>query len=180
MSQKATPTPLKILTGNPGHKPINKNEPKPLAAEPTCPAHLKGEARREWKRLIPELMTLGLMSRIDRGAFAGYCQCWARWVEAEKALAEGGLVVRKYLPRPSKRPVGRPRKDEVEPAAAQPEPEPLFNLVVSPYVRIVNETLQQMRLYLVEFGLTPSSRAGLSVDSGKPGKVESRDRRTGG
>lgn len=77
------PAPLKLLAGNPGHRPIPA-EVKPKAGLPSCPVFLLPEARREWRRLGPELDRLGLMTMADRSSFAAYCQAWARWVEAEK------------------------------------------------------------------------------------------------
>lgn len=78
------PAPVKLLAGNPGHRPIPA-EVKPKPGLPTCPMWLLPEAKREWRRLGPELDRLGLMTTADRSAFAGYCQAWARWIEAEKA-----------------------------------------------------------------------------------------------
>lgn len=53
---------------------------------PDCPRHLLKEARKEWKRITPELEKLGLISRIDRTALALYCQEYAWWVWHDEAL----------------------------------------------------------------------------------------------
>jgi P27 family predicted phage terminase small subunit len=53
---------------------------------PHCPRHLLKEARKEWKRIAPELEALGLISRIDRAALALYCQEYAWWVWHDEAL----------------------------------------------------------------------------------------------
>ncbi|MBD3675592.1 MAG: phage terminase small subunit P27 family [Planctomycetaceae bacterium] len=55
---------------------------------PTCPVILKGEAKREWKRLTEELDNQGLINHLDRGILANYCLAWGRWVELEKQLTE--------------------------------------------------------------------------------------------
>lgn len=133
--RKPKPTYLKLLEGNPGHRPLNKNEPKPPPATPRCPRHLSAEARREWSRVTPLLATLGLLTRIDRAALAMYCEAWGRWVEAEDALKKYGVMV--------KSPNGFPMQ--------------------SPYLAVANMAMQQMRGLLTEFGMSPASRTRLSV-----------------
>src|SRR5574340_320662 len=83
---------------------------------PACPPHLQGEARKEWRRLGKKLVTWRLMTEIDQGALALYCTAWARWVEAEEALAKYGTVI--------KSPNGYP--------------------VQSPYLAIANKAMEQM------------------------------------
>src|ERR1700680_4917197 len=74
---KPKPTTLKLLTGNPGKRPLNDAEPQPLVGDPGCPSWLDAEAKREWKRIAPELVSLGLLTILDRATFAAYCQAWA-------------------------------------------------------------------------------------------------------
>jgi len=84
-----------------------------------------------------QLSALGLLTAIDASAFAAYCVIYARWVEAEIALKTTGPVVRA--------PSGYP--------------------ILSPFYTVANQSLAQMRSYLVEFGMTPSSRSRTSVRS---------------
>ncbi len=133
------PTALKLAAGNPGHRPLNQSEPKPEAVTPTCPPHLSRAAKAEWKRIVPELEKLGLLTRIDRAALAAYCGSWARWVQAEKKLDKGNLVV--IAPNGYETP--------------------------SAWFTISRTAADQMRKFLVEFGLTPSSRSRLSVEKPK-------------
>lgn len=141
--RKPKPTELKKLDGNPGKRPLNLGEPTPTVKKPTCPAHLVGEARKEWNRMVKLLMALKLLTEIDRAALAGYCQAWARWIEAEKKIADDGMTI------------------ETDKG----------NLIQSPYVGIANQSMKQMRAFLIEFGMTPSSRSRVSVptaDAGDP------------
>jgi P27 family predicted phage terminase small subunit len=93
--RKPTPIALRLLRGNPGRRRLPKQQAKP-AAGATCPRSLSAEARAEWRRLQPELLRLGLLSRIDRAAFAAYCEAWAdfRWavvtIKAEGRVIESG------------------------------------------------------------------------------------------
>ena len=87
------PTALKVLRGNPGKRALNRREPKPAPVPPKCPGWLDKVARQEWRRVVPVLDRLGLVTQADLQALAGYCQSWARWRQAEAEIAEGGLIV---------------------------------------------------------------------------------------
>ena len=76
--RKPRPTHLKILEGNPGKRSLTKNEPKPRPVNPTQPDWLLREAKAEWRRVVPELERMGLLTTVDRAALATYCQAWAR------------------------------------------------------------------------------------------------------
>lgn len=102
---------------------------------PSPPASLDKVAAAEWRRLAKELHTLGLLTSVDRGAFAGYCQSWSNWLGALKEIETGGAVV--------KSPTGYP--------------------IQSPWISIANSALKQMRSFLVEFGMTPSSRSRIKT-----------------
>jgi len=132
------PTAIKIAEGNPGKRRLNEREPQPDAGLPECPDHLDAEARNEWGRIGRALSELGLLTKVDRAALAAYCQLWSRWVDAEIKVRENGMVV----------------------TTAQ------GNLIQNPYLGVCNTCLKLLRQYLVEFGLTPSSRCRLSVPTG--------------
>ena len=133
--RRPKPTHLKLLQGNPGKRPLNANEPKPSAELPPPPDHLSDLAKQEWQRMGEHLVKLGLLTMIDRSAFAAYCVVWTRWVEAEEALTKTGPVV--------KSPSGYP--------------------MLSPFYTVANQSLSQLRAYLTEFGMTPSSRSRTTV-----------------
>jgi len=133
--RKPKPTALRRAQGNPGHRPLNKNEPQPTGI-PKCPAHLDADAKKEWKRISRELISLGLLTSIDRAALAAYCSCWSRWVNADQQVQKFGAVIK-------------------SPKSGFP--------VQNPYVGIANTALNHMRRYLTEFGMTPSSRSRIQV-----------------
>ncbi len=132
--RKPKPTKMKVLAGNPGKRPLNKNEPQPKSAIPDCPKFLTKEAVLDWKRITVDLSALGVLAEIDRAALAAYCQVWARWVKAEDKLNQEGEFV-------------QTKKG---------------NEIQNPYLAIANKCLKQMREYLIEFGMTPSSRSRIS------------------
>ena len=92
--RKPLPTALKELEGDrgKGRRPLNKDEPTPPQDNVKCPAWLMPEAKKEWKRLAPSLIAMGVLTEHDMEAFAGYCQAYARWREAEEFLSQHGTI----------------------------------------------------------------------------------------
>lgn len=129
------PTRLKQLTGNPGKRPLNPDEPRPEAKVPECPAELGEVARREWDRLAAELNKLKLLTELDRAALAAYCGAYALWAEATESIQKYGTMV--------KSPSGYP--------------------IQSPYVAVANRQAEIMMRIASEFGFTPASRGRISV-----------------
>lgn len=134
--RKPKPNNLKLLTGNPGKRPINVHTFSPASEIPPCPAVLKGEARKEWKRITEELHQYHMIGKVDRGLLSMLCTTWARYVEAEemieKAARNGasGLFV--------KTPNGFP--------------------VQSPWVAVSNKAIETYKGLCAEFGLSPAAR----------------------
>jgi P27 family predicted phage terminase small subunit len=135
--RRPKPTALKELEGNPGKRALNQSEPHPGGIA-KCPPHLDKDAKREWRRLSAELISLGLLSVCDMAAFAAYCSAYSRWVAAEKNLQKFGMVIK-------------------SPKSGYP--------IQNPYLGVANTALGNMHRFMTEFGLTPSSRTRLSIDS---------------
>lgn len=68
--RKPKPTALKVLEGNPGHRPLNKREPMPKGRLPRCPDWLEEDAKKEWKRLGKILAEMG---DADESRYDGFC-----------------------------------------------------------------------------------------------------------
>src|SRR5436190_10759398 len=60
--RRPKPTRLKLLTGNPGKRPLKEDEPRPEPAVPECPPELSPLARQEWDRLTGELDALRMLT----------------------------------------------------------------------------------------------------------------------
>ena len=88
--RKPKPTAVKVLEGNPGKRPLNMYEPVPEKKAPECPSWLNDEAKEEWDRLADKMVNLGTLTEMDMAAFAGYCQSYARWKEAEEFIEKHG------------------------------------------------------------------------------------------
>ena len=76
--RKPKPTQIKIVSGNPGKRPLQKHEPMPPRELPRPPAIIQGAARKEWRRIGRLLYDAGLLTKIDSYALAAYCQTYAR------------------------------------------------------------------------------------------------------
>lgn len=93
--RKPKPTALKELTGNPGHRPLNKKEPK-FSGKPEMPSIVAKtpEAKLEWERVTRDLAALDLLKATDQAMLAGYCMQWARYVQAEEEISREGQTTR--------------------------------------------------------------------------------------
>ena len=146
------PTEQKRLEGNRGKRPLNENEPKPQAGNAKCPDHLSHEAKKEWRRIVPELERIGVLTMIDIGALAACCQLYGRWVELERGIEKEGM----YIDVPI-------LHKETGAAVLNKDGKPITIPEKNPKVAETRLTLQQYRAYCGEFGLTPSSRTRLTV-----------------
>lgn len=133
--RKPKPTHIKVITGNPGKRRLNYEEPTPEIAIPECPPELGEAARREWDRLVAELGKLNLLTRLDRAALAACCGSYALWAEATEAIHKYGSMV--------KSPTGFPMQ--------------------SPYIAVANRQAEIMMRISAEFGFTPASRGRIAA-----------------
>lgn len=94
---KTTPTALKIERGNPGKRALNQDEPDIAPAPMEPPAHLKGRALKEWKRLGPELVEKGVLTIGDLAVFETYCQLVADVDAYERLVRKVGKARAHFL-----------------------------------------------------------------------------------
>ncbi|MEK3988446.1 phage terminase small subunit P27 family [Robertmurraya sp. FSL R5-0851] len=134
--RKPKPTAIKALEGNPGKRQLNQSEPQPDKKAPRCPTWLEPEAKKEWRRMVKQLEQLGILTEVDMAAFAGYCQAYARWKEAEEFITKHGTIVK--------------------------TPSGYWQQV--PQVSIAQSYLKIMNRFCEQFGLTPSSRSRIVAD----------------
>jgi len=133
--RKPKPVGLRLYEGNREHRPIPQI-PKPRIKWIPAPRWLSPFAKKEWRRVSKELYKLGLLTIIDRVALEAYCQCYAKWKEAEKK-AELAVF-------------------QTDSGYVGP----------NPFINIALKYAKELRAFLMEFGMTPSSRTRLSIDEG--------------
>jgi P27 family predicted phage terminase small subunit len=140
--RKPKPTRLKILQGNPGHRRLSKNEPKPARSTPVPPEWLDPLAKEEWGRIVPELEAIDLLTRVDGFVLEAYCTCYAQWVKHEQAIAKIGTVYQPGTKKASK------------------------YLRQLPHVAIAQKYLAEARAFAEQLGLSPSARSRIDCPMG--------------
>jgi P27 family predicted phage terminase small subunit len=58
------------------------------------PRTLPEEAKAEWRRVVPELESMGIVATIDRGILIRYCVAWADWCELARLLERSGKLIK--------------------------------------------------------------------------------------
>jgi P27 family predicted phage terminase small subunit len=134
--RKPVPTVVKLARGNPGKRPINRDEPCPDALEPACPEELSDtEARTEWERTIVPAAVRGHITASDRVFAIAHCELWAAWrSQLADAARLAPVNASQYCPNPAQ--------------------------IMS------NKTLLILAKIDAELGLSPTSRARVHVSPG--------------
>lgn len=150
---------------------------------PGCPRHLLPEARKEWRRITPELHHLGLISRIDRAALALYCQAYARWVWCEEQLnrAIQQSAERRAAAEAHWIESGHDISDFVwEDGDGFMLKTPNGSFTYSPHWVGANKAQEQVNRYLGHFGMSPSARGRVTPSSNQLPLPGIDDKPTGG
>jgi P27 family predicted phage terminase small subunit len=145
----AAPKPLELvrLEGNPNHQKINIETPRFKPILPPCPSWLDSAARKEWRRIGPELERLGLMTSADVACFASYCSSYSRLIAAQKVLKREGMTFST----------------------------PNGYIMPRPEVAISNTAMKMVKDFAIQFGFTPSARGRIQLPSQGDGTDEDLD-----
>ena len=81
---------------------------------------------------------MGILTSVDISAFAGYCQAYARWKEAEEFISQHGSIFHT----------------------------PSGYVQQVPQVSIAQQNLKIMQSFCSEFGLTPAMRSRIIAGGG--------------
>lgn len=131
--RKPKPTTLKLVTGNPGRRPLNENEPIPEGDLETPPDWFTVDQADAWAYAI-ENAPLGLLKKIDRGALVVWVV--ASDLHRRATLALNGELICKGS-----------NGTEYQ----------------SPHLAVANRQALIMLKAAAELGFTPSSRTRISV-----------------
>lgn len=143
------PTLQVVREGNPGKRPIQEGLKLPPAElqEPDWAETFDGVdhensrcrivARREWQRVVPILKYTAGLAAVDAAALQDYCVCVARIDQCERELSRNGLL-------------------------QQGERGVMKNGATT----IVSQYRAQYKIYLREFGLSPSARVSIKPPEG--------------
>jgi P27 family predicted phage terminase small subunit len=141
--RKPKPTYLRVLDGNAGKRPTNKEEPQPVGnlSEHAPPAWLSESQKDGW-RFAMRNAPPGMLKRLDQSVLTVWVvaesvhRIAAEWVEKKGPLIMGKNGV------------------------------PYQN----PYLAIMNKQAAVMMKAAAELGFTPSSRSRVKVEPPKPGE----------
>jgi len=143
--RRPVPNAVKLLNNNPGHRPLNGDEPQHDLIDPACPEDLTDPAARaEWERLIGTLTSRGHVTTVDRSVLLAYCEKYGQWRALEAAARGAPLIVTS--------PNGFPT------------PSPVFNMA--------NKAFTLMLRAAVELGITPSSRSRIIATRPKDDRAD--------
>lgn len=138
--RKPKPAELRKLEGNRGRRPIP--ETPGFAIGTTPPDTLDRRAKNEWRRLYPDLVEAGILTKADRAAFAAYCSAWSRYQQAEAEIA-------KYVQQHGTN-TYRTRSG-------------VWKTI--PQVETARKEREDLRRWASELGLTPSARTRVAVQT---------------
>ena len=151
---RKTSTKLQLLRGNPGRRPLNKNEPAPAPLSGDNPPEwLCEEAGKWWLYYGPRLKRRGLLTELDEEKFGTICRLKVRVEELHLDVAEHGVSF-------TTKTAGY---EQVRPAAAR-----------------LDAALDRLMRLWSEFGGSPSSRTGISVKPPETGPKSFIDQKLGG
>ena len=102
--------------------------------------------------MAPSLVAMGVLTNHDVSNFAGYCEAYARWKEAEEFITQHGTIV--------KTPSGYWQQ--------------------GPQVSIAQTYLKVMNRFAEQFGLTPASRSRIIADTTGSGSEDELEALLGG
>jgi P27 family predicted phage terminase small subunit len=139
------PTAIRILEGNRSHRPLNDHEPTPLTGEPAMPKHLTATARREWRRLVPLLLSMRVLSESDGIALGILCSAYANLITAQQLMVKSATGSSSGL--------------LMKTASGYVQQSPLLS-IINAQSEIVSKQLQQ-------FGLSPASRTRIATMTGE-------------
>ncbi len=138
--RKRIPSSINDLRGNPGKRKENGQEPKPAPgpARARPPLPLTKEGGAHWRRLLKQLRDAKIYTQLDGPALALLADALAKWQKAQEHIIQHGAVM----------------FDDDGRLLGQ-----------NPNIGVQQDAFKTLSKLMVEFGLTPSSRARLKVET---------------
>ena len=133
--RKPLPETLAWLKGD--RRRIYKVEPDAPVGEPDMPEYFDDIAKAEWQFMTKILTEMNLLRTADKTALACYCEAWSRYRQAMETVKQQGTVV-------------------INKQGEQ---------VKNPYHCVMRHALQDVIVFLREFGLTPTARSKMAIDT---------------
>lgn len=132
---------MRVLDGNAGKRPINKDEPQPVGelTEHEPPEWLSDAQKNGWRYAMKHAPD-GMLKRLDQSILTVWVVAEERHADAAQKVSQLGSLLKGKS--------GVPYQN--------------------PYLAIMNKQAQIMMKSAAELGFTPSSRSRVKVDPQKP------------
>lgn len=114
-----------------------------LASVPAAPAWLCKDGKAEWARVGEELHLLGMLSSIDLGVMAAYCNSFATFVRAMRYQAT---------------------LEKVEPGSSLMAKAANGTVFKHPVLGAISTSTKDMVRFAAEMGMTPSARSRINIE----------------
>ena len=148
-------TPTSILQARGSWRGNRPAEPMPTLHLDHCPLTLSSAGKKVWQQVVAGLQNMGIAKHPDGNALARYCCLFVAWKKLYKDVDKNGTVQTILMK----------NGDEM----IKPRPQ---------YKQLLETNAQLLRLEC-QFGLTPASRAGITIPE-KPDKDDTEIRFFGG
>lgn len=139
------PSVFGLIAGPRGRKAKPSREPKPPTGEPPMPAWLGKIARDEWRRIVPILSQLRVLTVADGAALASYCTAVGELSECTRIIEKEGRIIDKPVFDRNGQQVGT-RK------------------AVNPILAMQRDAFARVKQFISEFGLSPASRVRVKTE----------------
>jgi P27 family predicted phage terminase small subunit len=103
---------------------------------PKCPAYLDERAKQEWRRLVPILKRMKVLTEADGLMLGNLCVTVSTLVKAQEKLNQLGILYKS----------------------------PSGYVMQSPLLSVVNQCVETITKLSREFGLSPASRTRLTIE----------------
>jgi P27 family predicted phage terminase small subunit len=111
---------------------------------PKCPGYLDVRAKQEWRRLVPILKRMKVLTEADGLMLGNLCLAVSTLVRTQEKLNELGILYKS----------------------------PSGYVMQSPLLGVVNQCVDTITKLSREFGLSPASRARLTIENTDDGTAE--------
>jgi len=143
----AKPAAMSLLEGNPSKRKL-RTEIAVSIEMPSPPLFLDDYALKEWGRLAVGLNAIGVLSFVDMGIMAAYCDSFSTWFRATELLNEIRMQ-----PNGKLLSLIQINDDGI--------------MVKNPLVDRAEKAKAEMIKYATELGMTPVARARISITTQK-------------
>lgn len=174
------PTKLKLVQGTDRPDRANPREPVPPGGDVKAPSWLHGRGRAAWKAIAPLLSEMGVLTTADPQALALLCDAYGEYIDCREVVRKRGAVYESRVLKVGNRGVDTDVEEEMEGQAhggalkrrrALDDDVEDWSVIMRPRpeVKMASDAWRRVQRMLVEFGMTPSSRAKVSGSRGEEG-----------